>query len=64
MRSFVKLVTEGPHERVVGLHMVGEEAGEVIQGFSVAMNLGATKMDFDRTVGVHPSSAEELVTLS
>jgi glutathione reductase (NADPH) len=45
------------------LHMVGPEAGEIIQGFAVAIKAGATKADFDATIGVHPTSAEEFVTM-
>jgi glutathione reductase (NADPH) len=62
-RSQVKLVTAGPEQRVVGLHVVGQGADEMLQGFAVAMRMGATKKDFDDTVAIHPTSAEELVTL-
>jgi glutathione reductase (NADPH) len=48
---------------VVGIHLIGRGVDEIIQGFAVAVRLGATKDDFDRTVAVHPTSAEELVTL-
>ncbi|KAG5640473.1 hypothetical protein DXG03_008542 [Asterophora parasitica] len=58
-----KLVTVGPEERVVGVHIIGLGSDEVLQGFSVAVKLGATKKDFDDTVAIHPTSAEELVTL-
>lgn len=58
-----KLICHGDDERVVGVHMVGDAADEVIQGFSVAVRMGATKADFDRTVAIHPTAAEELVTL-
>ena len=44
--------------------MVGKDAGEIIQGMAIAVNMGATKADFDRTIGIHPSTAEELVTLN
>lgn len=62
-RTLMKLVVEGSTDRVLGVHMVGGDAGEIIQGFAVALKAGATKTDFDRTVGIHPSSAEELVTM-
>jgi len=62
-RSFVKLVVDRASDRVVGLHMVGPDAGEVVQGFAVAMKAGATKAQFDATLGIHPTAAEEFVTL-
>jgi glutathione reductase (NADPH) len=62
-RSQVKLVTAGPEQRVVGLHVVGPGADEMLQGFAVALRMGATKKDFDDTVAIHPTSAEEVVTL-
>jgi glutathione reductase (NADPH) len=62
-RAEVKLVTEGAGRRIVGLHAVGMGADELLQGFAVALRLGATKRDFDDTVAIHPTSAEELVTL-
>lgn len=62
-RTMMKLVVEATTDRVVGLHMVGAEAGEIVQGFAVAMKAGATKADFDRTVGIHPTAAEEFVTM-
>ncbi len=58
-----KLICLGDEERVIGVHMVGDAADEVIQGFSVAVRMGACKADFDRTVAIHPTAAEELVTL-
>ncbi len=61
--SAVKLVTLGPEERVIGCHVVGPGADEMLQGFAVAMGMGACKADFDRTVAIHPTAAEELVTL-
>lgn len=61
--SVVKLVTVGADERVVGCHMVGDAADEVIQGFAVAVKMGARKADLDNTVAIHPTAAEELVTL-
>jgi glutathione reductase (NADPH) len=62
-RSLVKLVVDRASDRVVGLHMVGPDAGEVVQGFAVAMKIGATKAQFDSTIGIHPTLAEEFVTL-
>jgi glutathione reductase (NADPH) len=62
-RSLVKLVVDRASDRVVGLHMVGPDAGEVVQGFAVAMKVGATKAQFDSTIGIHPTLAEEFVTL-
>lgn len=62
-RCLMKLVVERLSGRVVGAHMVGDDAGEVIQGLAVAMRAGATKSDFDRTIGIHPTSAEEFVTM-
>ena len=64
-RCYAKLIcdrTDG--DRVVGLHLVGENAAEVVQGFAVALRLGATFGDFERTFGIHPTSAEELVSLT
>lgn len=62
-RTLMKLVVDASTDRVLGVHMVGADAGEIIQGFAVALKAGATKTDFDRTVGIHPSSAEEFVTM-
>ncbi len=62
-RSEVKLVTVGAEQRIVGLHVVGQGADEMLQGFAVAVRMGATKRDFDDTVAIHPTSAEELVTM-
>ena len=58
-----KLVVQGKDEKVVGLHIMGEGSAEMLQGFGVAIKMGATKKDFDRCVAIHPTSAEELVTL-
>ncbi|MDQ2148273.1 glutathione-disulfide reductase [Alcaligenaceae bacterium C4P045] len=62
-RTFMKLLVDRATDRVVGLHMVGPDAGEVVQGFAVAMKAGATKHIFDTTIGIHPTSAEEFVTM-
>ena len=59
----MKLVVDRKSDRVVGLHMVGSEAGEIVQGFAVAIKAGATKADFDATLGIHPTAAEEFVTM-
>ena len=61
--TLMKLITVGPDEQVVGCHIVGDHADEMIQGFSVAVKMGATKQDFDNTVAIHPTAAEELVTM-
>ncbi|KAI9903254.1 hypothetical protein N3K66_002606 [Trichothecium roseum] len=58
-----KLIVQGPDEKVVGLHIMGLGSGEMLQGFGVAIKMGATKADFDSCVAIHPTSAEELVTL-
>ena len=62
-RTFMKLVVERASQRVVGAHMIGADAGEVIQGVAIAVKLGATKQQFDQTIGIHPTAAEEFVTL-
>ena len=62
-RTLMKLIVEDATDRVVGLHMVGPDAGEVVQGFAVAMKAGATKAIFDSTIGIHPTAAEEFVTM-
>ncbi len=62
-RTDMKLVCAGPEERIVGCHVIGIGADEMLQGFAVAIRMGATKRDFDDTVAIHPTSAEELVTM-
>ena len=62
-RTLMKLVVDERTDRVLGVHMVGPDAGEIIQGFAVAVKCGATKAQFDATIGVHPTSAEEFVTM-
>ncbi|MEE9346052.1 MAG: glutathione-disulfide reductase [Methylococcales bacterium] len=59
----MKLIVDTPTDRVVGVHMVGADAGEIIQGLAIAMKAGATKAVFDATIGIHPTSAEEFVTM-
>jgi glutathione reductase (NADPH) len=61
--TLVKLVVDSKTDRVVGAHMVGDEAGEILQGLAIAVTCGATKAQFDATLGIHPTSAEEFVTL-
>jgi glutathione reductase (NADPH) len=59
----MKLVCAGENQQVVGIHIIGDNADEMLQGFAVAVKMGATKADFDSTMAIHPSSAEELVTM-
>ena len=60
----IKLIVQGTNEKIIGCHIIGLNADEMIQGFAVAINMGATKSDFDNTIAIHPTSAEELVTLT
>lgn len=62
-KSYMKLVCVGKEEKIVGLHGIGKGMDEILQGFAVAINMGATKRDFDRTVAIHPTAAEEFVTM-
>ncbi|MDY0272716.1 MAG: glutathione-disulfide reductase [Advenella sp.] len=62
-RVFMKLIVEVATDKVVGMHMVGDDAGEIIQGFAVAVKAGVTKAGFDSTIGIHPTAAEEFVTM-
>ena len=62
-RSFMKLVVDARSQRVLGAHMIGPDAGEIIQGIAIALKLGATKTQFDATIGIHPTAAEEFVTM-
>lgn len=62
-KTMMKLVVDSNTDKVLGAHMVGEHAGEIIQGVAIAVKMGATKKDFDATVGIHPSVAEEFVTM-
>ena len=62
-QTFIKLVVERAGQRVVGAHMIGADAGEIIQGVAIALKLGATKAQFDATIGIHPTAAEEFVTM-
>ena len=62
-RTLMKLVVKRSEDRILGAHMVGDEAGEIIQGIAIAMQAGATKSQFDATLGIHPTGAEEFVTM-
>lgn len=62
-KSLMKLIVDADTDIVLGAHMVGPEAGEIIQGIGIAINMGATKAQFDQTIGIHPTSAEEFVTM-
>jgi glutathione reductase (NADPH) len=62
-RTMMKLIVDRATDKVIGCHMVGAEAGETIQGLAVALNCGATKAQFDATIGIHPTAAEEFVTM-
>ena len=62
-KTAMKLVCAGPDEQIVGLHVIGLGADEMLQGFGVALGMGATKADFDATVAIHPTAAEEFVTM-
>ncbi len=62
-KSIMKLIVDQASQKVLGVHMLGEDAPEILQGMAIAVIMGATKQDFDRTVGIHPTSAEEFVTM-
>lgn len=62
-RTFMKMIVNKATDKVIGIHMVGLDSAEILQGFAVAIKAGATKADFDSTIGIHPTSAEELVTM-
>jgi glutathione reductase (NADPH) len=62
-RTMMKLVVDARSDRVVGCHMLGPDAPEIVQGLAIAIKSGATKQMFDQTVGIHPSAAEEFVTM-
>ena len=61
--SFMKLLVEPRSDKVVGCHMIGDDAAEIAQGLGIALKTGATKADFDATIGIHPTAAEEFVTM-
>ena len=62
-KTFMKLIVNGDNQKIIGCHMLGDEAGEIMQGIGIAIKAGATKADFDATVGIHPTAAEEFVTM-
>jgi glutathione reductase (NADPH) len=62
-KTMMKLVVDQASQKIVGAHMLGEDAPEIMQGLAIAVVMGATKVDFDRTIGIHPTAAEEFVTL-
>jgi glutathione reductase (NADPH) len=62
-QTMMKLIVDDATDRVLGAHMVGADAAEIMQGFAVALKCGATKAQFDATVAIHPTSAEEFVTM-
>lgn len=62
-QTFMKVIVDAVSDKILGVHMLGEDAPEIVQGLAVAMVAGATKADFDRTIGIHPTAAEEFVTL-
>jgi glutathione reductase (NADPH) len=62
-RTFMKILVDQKTDKVIGCHMVGTDAGEIIQGIAIAIKAGATKADFDSTIGIHPTAAEEFVTM-
>ena len=59
----MKIVVDRASQRVLGIHVVGHEAGEIVQGFAVGVQIGITKAQLDATIGIHPTAAEELVTM-
>ena len=61
--SMMKLIVDSKTDLVLGCHMMGEDAPEIIQGMAIAIKCGATKAQFDNTIGIHPTSAEEFVTM-
>ncbi|MFB1036849.1 MAG: glutathione-disulfide reductase, partial [Sinobacterium sp.] len=62
-KTFMKMIVDRASDKVIGIHMVGDEAGEIIQGLAVAMKAGVTKAQMDSTIGIHPTAAEEFVTM-
>ena len=62
-KTLIKLVVDHESQKVVGAHIFGDDAPEILQSVAIAVTAGLTKADFDRTIGIHPTSAEELVTL-
>ena len=62
-KTLMKIIVDRASDRVLGVHMIGSDAGEIIQGIGIALKAGATKATFDATIGIHPTSAEEFVTM-
>ena len=62
-KTFMKLIADKLSDKILGVHMVGPDAGEIVQGLAVALKAGATKAVFDATIGIHPTAAEEFVTM-
>jgi glutathione reductase (NADPH) len=62
-RTYMKIIVDAKTDKVVGCHMMGADSPEIIQGLAIALKCGATKAQFDATVGIHPSAAEEFVTM-
>ncbi|GBG63075.1 hypothetical protein CBR_g36560 [Chara braunii] len=62
-RTFMKMVVDAKTDTVVGMHMCGDDAGEIMQGFAVAVKAGISKAQLDSTIGIHPTAAEEFVTM-
>ena len=62
-QTYMTLVVSSATDKVVGVHMMGPDAAEIMQGIAIAVKMGATKADFDAVVGIHPSAAEEFVTM-
>ncbi|MCA8929934.1 MAG: glutathione-disulfide reductase, partial [Alphaproteobacteria bacterium] len=61
--SFMKLIVDPVSDRVLGAHMIGDDSAEIMQGLAIALKCGATKAQFDATIGIHPTAAEEFVTM-
>ncbi len=62
-KTFIKLIVNKADDKVLGVHMIGDHAAEIIQGMAIALKAGATKSVFDATIGIHPTTAEEFVTM-
>ena len=62
-KTLMKLIVDTADDKVIGVHMLGPDAAEIIQGIAIAIKAGATKADFDATIGIHPTAAEEFVTM-
>ena len=62
-KSYIRMITNSDTEKVLGIHMIGDDAPEIIQGFAIPVNMGAKKTDFDKVFAIHPTSAEEIVLL-